>query len=56
MIRKKVKLVFIKKHIALIKHDDICNLDNYLAPEIRLQNEKCLLTCIYQNPDEFQYF
>ena len=48
------------KHIPLILRDDINTLDNFLVTEIRSQNEKCFLTCIYrsasQNQDEFKNF
>ena len=41
-----------KEHIPLIKRDDICTLDNCLMTEIRLQGEKCFLTCIYRSPSQ----
>ena len=63
MIRKKVEFVSTIKNIFLyscIFLDDIYALDNCLVTEIRLQNEKCFLTCIYhslcQNRDEFENF
>ena len=41
-----------------ILRDDINTLDNCLVTEIRSQNEKCFLTCIYRSPsqnrDEFK--
>ena len=52
--------IYYKEHIPLVKHDDICTLDNCLVPEIRSQNDKCFLTCIYRSPsqnhDGFQNF
>ena len=33
----------IKKHIPLLKRDDICFLDNCLVMEIRSENEKYFL-------------
>ena len=52
--------VYYKEHIPLILQDDINTLDNCLVTEIRSQNEKCFLTCIYrsssQNQDEFKIF
>ena len=49
-----------KKHIPLILRDDINTFENCLVTEIRSQNEKCFLTCIYrspgQNQDEFKHF
>ena len=52
--------IYYKEHIPLVKRDDICTLDNCLLTEIRSQNEKYNLTCIYpspsQNHEEFQYF
>ena len=45
---------------SLIKRDDISTLDNSLVTEIRSQNEKCFLTCLYLSPsqshDEFENF
>ena len=52
--------IYYKEHIPLIKRDDLRTLDNCLVTEIRSQNEKCFLTCIYrspsQSPDEFENF
>ena len=52
--------IYYKEHIPLILRDDINTLDNCLVTEIRSQNEKCFLTCIYrslsQNQDEFKNF
>ena len=52
--------IYYKEHISLIKRDDICTLDNCLVTEIRSQNEKCFLTCLYRSPsqsrDEFENF
>ena len=52
--------IYYKEHIPLILRDDIKTLDNCLVTEIRSQNEKCFLTCIYccpsQNQDEFKNF
>ena len=52
--------MYYKEHISLIKRDDICTLDNWLVTEIRSQNEKCFLTCLYRSPsqsrDEFENF
>ena len=49
-----------KEHVSLTKRDHICTLDNYLVTEIRSQNEKCFLTCLYPSPrqsqDEFENF
>ena len=44
--------IYNKEHIPLIKRDDICTLDNCLMTEIRLQGEKCFLTCIYRSPSQ----
>ena len=44
--------IYYKEHIPLIKRDDICTLDNYLLTEIRLQGEKCFLTCLYCSPSK----
>ena len=52
--------IYYKEHIALVKSDDICTLDNCLVTKIHSQNEKCFSACIYcspsQNHDEFQNF
>ena len=52
--------IYYKEHIPLILRDDINPLDNCVAAEIRSQNEKCFLICIYrspsQNQDEFKNF
>ena len=49
-----------KEHTPLILRDDINTLDNCLVTEIRSQNEKCFLSCIYhspsQNQEEFKNF
>ena len=41
-------------HIPLIKRDDLCSLSNSLVTEIRLENEKCFLTCLYRSPSKNQ--
>ena len=52
--------IYYKEHIPFVKRDDTCTLDNCLVTEIRSQNERCFLTCIYrslsQNHEEFQNF
>ena len=52
--------IYYKEHIPLIRRDDLCMLDGCLVIEIRSQNEKCFLTCIYRSPnqncDEFDNF
>ena len=49
--------IYYKEHISLILRDDINTLDNCMVTEIRSQNGKCFLTCIYrQNQDEFKNF
>ena len=52
--------IYYKEHIPLILRDDINTLDNCMVTEIRSQNEKCFLTCIYRSPsqnhDEFKIF
>ena len=49
-----------KEDASLIKRDDICTFDNCLVTELRSQNEKCFLTCLYRLPsqsqDEFENF
>ena len=59
-LKKGGVCIYYKEHIPLILRDDINTLDNCLVTEIRSQNEKCFLTCIYrspsQNQDEFKIF
>ena len=50
--KKRVVCIYYKDHISLIKRDDICTLDNCLVAEIRSQNEKCFLTCLYRSPSQ----
>ena len=58
--KKNGVCIYYKEHIPLIKRDDLCTLNNCLVTEIRSQNEKCFLTCIYRSPsqsrDEFENF
>ena len=42
--------IYYNEHIPLILRDGINTLDNCLVTEIRSQNEKCVLTCIYRSP------
>ena len=50
--------IYYKEHIPLVSGDDICTLSNCLVVEIRSNNEKCYLTCLYRSPnqkyDEFE--
>ena len=46
--------IYYKEHIPLILRDDINTLDNCLVTEIRSQNGKCFLTCIYRSPSQNQ--
>ena len=39
--------VYYKKHIPLVKRDDLCILSSGLVPEICLENEKCFLTPVF---------
>ena len=59
-LKKGGVCIYYKEHIPLILQDDINTLDNCLVTEIRSQNEKCFLTCIYCSPsqsqDEFKNF
>ena len=40
--------VYYKEHIPLIRRENLCTLSNCLVAEIRLENEKCFLTCLYR--------
>ena len=42
--------IYYKEQIPLIKRDNICT--SCLETEIRSQNEKCFLTCIYRSPSQ----
>ena len=59
-MKKGGVFIYYKEDVPLILRDDINTLDNCLVTEIRSQNEKCFLTCIYcfpsQNRDEFENF
>ena len=44
-----------KEHIPLVRRDDLCTLSNCLVTEIRLENEKCFLTCLYRSPSQTQH-
>ena len=46
---------YYKEHIPLVRRDDLCTLSNCLVSEIRLENEKCFLTCIYRSPSQTQH-
>ena len=46
--------IYHKEHIPLILRDDINTLDNCLVTEIRSQNKKSFLTCIYRSPSRNQ--
>ena len=39
--------VYYKKHIALVRGNDLCTLSNCLVTKICLENGKCYLTCLY---------
>ena len=47
--------VYYKKHIALVRGNDLCTLSNSLVTKICLENEKCFLTCLYQSPSQTQH-
>ena len=52
--RKGGVCIYYEEHIPLILRNDINTLDNCLVTEIRSQNEKCFLTCIYRSPSQNQ--
>ena len=47
--------VYYKEHIPLVRRGDLCTLSNCLVTEIRLENENCFLTCLYQSPSQTQH-
>ena len=47
--------VYYKEQIPLVRRDDLCTLSNCLVTEIRLENEKCFLTCLYRSPSQSQH-
>ena len=53
--KKRGVCVYYKEHIALVRKDDLCTLSNCLVTEIRSENEKCLLTCLYRSPSQTQH-
>ena len=46
---------YYKVHIPLITRDNLCTLNNCLATEIILENEKCFLTCLYHSASQNQH-
>ena len=44
--------IYYEEHVSLIKWDDICTVDKCLVTEIRSQNEKRFLTCLYHSPSQ----
>ena len=55
MVLKKGVCVHYKEYIPLIRRDAHCTLDNCLVAEIRLENEKCFLTCLFRSPHQSQH-
>ena len=53
-LKKGGVCIYYQEHIPLILWDDINTLENCLVTEIRSQNEKCFLTCIYRSPSQNQ--
>ena len=47
--------VYYKEHIPLVRRDDLCTLSNCLVTEIRLENEKCFLACLYRSLSQTQH-
>ena len=47
--------VYYKEHIPLVKRDDLCILSNCLVTEIRLENQKFFLTCLYRSASQIQH-
>ena len=41
--------------MLLIRRDDLCSLRKCLVTEIRLENEKCFLTCLYRSTSQNQH-
>ena len=44
--------IYYQERMSLIKCDDICTQDNCLVTDIRFQNEKCFLACLYHSPSQ----
>ena len=59
-LKKGGACIYYKEHIPLILRDDMNTLNNFLVKEIRSQNQKCFLHCMYrspiQNQNEFKNF
>ena len=53
-VQKKGVCVYYEEHIPLARRDDLCTLSNCLVTEIRLENDKCFLTCLYRSPSQTQ--
>ena len=50
---KRRACVYYEKHIPLVRRDNLCPLSICLVTEICLENEKCFLTCLL---NEFENF
>ena len=52
--------IYHKKHLPVIKRDDLRNLNECLVLEIIIGGEKCFFSCLYRSPnqdrEEFESF
>ena len=54
-LKKGGVCVYYKEYIPLTRREDLCNLNNCLVAEIRLENEKCFLNLLYSSPSQSQH-
>ena len=52
-LKKGGVCTYYKEHFPLISIDDLCSLSNCLVTDIRLENEKCFLICLYRSPSKY---
>ena len=46
--------IYYKKYLPLISKVDTCKLNECIVTEINVNNEICLLTCLYKSPNQDQ--
>ena len=54
-LKKEGVCIYYKQHIPLIRRNDLCSPSNCLVTEIRSENEKCSLTCLFRSTSQNQH-
>ena len=44
--------IYYKEHLPFVRRNDITVLDECLVGEIKIQNSKCFITCVYRSPNQ----